>query len=73
MTQNIEIDIANNVVVFRLTGEGIAPGTYAVLDYTKVGLYALYIDYDLSLGMTHFLLSCFNFDKFQLNSFRDIL
>ena len=36
VTQDIEIDTVSNVVVFRLTGDDIAPGTFAVLDYTKV-------------------------------------
>jgi len=32
--QNIEVDSANNLV-YRLTGDGITPGTFAVLDYTR--------------------------------------
>jgi hypothetical protein len=38
---DIEIDTVSNVVVFRLTGSDLTPGTYAVIDYTKsmTGLY----------------------------------
>jgi len=41
VTEDIEIDTANNVVVFRLSGAGMEPGTFAVLDHTKAmtGLY----------------------------------
>ena len=36
VTQDIEIDTVYNVVVFRLSGDGITPGTFAIVDYTKV-------------------------------------
>jgi len=35
VNQDIEIDMANNYAVFYLTGDSVAPGTFAVIDYTK--------------------------------------
>jgi len=41
VSQDVEIDMANNYAVFYLTGDNITPGTFAILDYTKsmTGLY----------------------------------
>jgi len=41
LDQEVDIDTSNNQLVFRLNGEGIAPGTFAVQDYTKsiTGIY----------------------------------
>jgi hypothetical protein len=33
--QDIEVNTAKNTLVFHLNGEGIEPGTFAVLDYSK--------------------------------------
>jgi hypothetical protein len=33
--EEVEIDLTNNYAVFHLTGNSIAPGTFAALDYTK--------------------------------------
>jgi len=41
VNEDIEIDMANNYATFYLTGDSVAPGTFAVLDYTKsmTGIY----------------------------------
>jgi hypothetical protein len=39
--EEVELDIANNYIVFFLTGENYGPGTLVALDYTKsmIGIY----------------------------------
>jgi len=39
--EDIEVDTEKNTVVFRLSGQGITPGTFALFDYTKsmTGIY----------------------------------
>jgi len=41
VTSDVEIDKTSNLVSFYLSGEGVAPGTFAVVDYTKslTGIY----------------------------------